>query len=162
MDSCFSSRCKFGSFKNPFATITSLPKLYFRFRRFILLEEMKKVISMNYGNTTSCWKPRAWARFDLIVTMREIYIKINLNPLTNFNCSSRSIHFKDIFPWNISQIITKTTSICTRIVINYAMKQGILFWVYWKVNENWDKYMIKISQWRERHCRTNTGFRGNK
>ena len=32
----------FGSFKNPFATITSLSELYFRFRRFILLVQMKK------------------------------------------------------------------------------------------------------------------------
>ena len=32
MDSCFISICKFGSFKNPFATITSLSELYFRFR----------------------------------------------------------------------------------------------------------------------------------
>ena len=38
----------FGSFKNPFATITGLSKFYFRFRRFILLVEMKKVISMKY------------------------------------------------------------------------------------------------------------------
>ena len=39
---CFSSICKFGSFKNPFATITSLSELYFKFRRFILLVQMKK------------------------------------------------------------------------------------------------------------------------
>ena len=32
---CFSSICKFGSFKNPFATITSLLELYFRLRRSI-------------------------------------------------------------------------------------------------------------------------------
>ena len=51
---CFSSVCKFGSFKNPFAMTTSLPELYFRFRRFILLVQMKKVISMNYGSSTSC------------------------------------------------------------------------------------------------------------
>ena len=51
---CFSSICKFGSFNNPFTTITSLPQLYFRFRRFILLVQMKKVISMNYGSSTSC------------------------------------------------------------------------------------------------------------
>ena len=51
---CFSSICKFGSFKNPFATITSLSELYFRFRRFILLVQTKKVISMNYGSGTSC------------------------------------------------------------------------------------------------------------
>ena len=51
---------KFGSFKNPFAVITSLSELYFRFRRFILLVQMKKVISINYGSSTSCWKPWAW------------------------------------------------------------------------------------------------------
>ena len=46
MDSCFSSICKFGSFKNPFPTITSLSELYFRFRKFILLVQTKKVISI--------------------------------------------------------------------------------------------------------------------
>ena len=51
---CFSSICKFGSFKNPFATITSLPELCFRFGRFILLVQTKKVISMNYGSSTTC------------------------------------------------------------------------------------------------------------
>ena len=35
-------------------TITSLSELYFRFRRFILLVQTKKVISMNYGSSTSC------------------------------------------------------------------------------------------------------------
>ena len=40
----FSSIC----FKHPFATITtSLSELYFRFRRFILLVQTEKVISMN-------------------------------------------------------------------------------------------------------------------
>ena len=39
---CFSSTCQFGSFKNPFAMITSLSELYFRFRRFILLVQTKK------------------------------------------------------------------------------------------------------------------------
>ena len=36
IDSCFISICKFGSFKNPFAMITSLSKLYLRIRRFSL------------------------------------------------------------------------------------------------------------------------------
>ena len=42
-DGLFSCRsiCKFDSFKNPFATITSLYELYFRFRRFILLVQKK-------------------------------------------------------------------------------------------------------------------------
>ena len=44
---------EYGSFKNPFATITSLSELYFRFRRFILLVQTKKVISMNYDSSTS-------------------------------------------------------------------------------------------------------------
>ena len=38
----FSSICKFGSFKNHFAPITSLSELYFRFRRFVLLVKTKK------------------------------------------------------------------------------------------------------------------------
>ena len=46
---CFSSICKYGSFKNPFASITILPELYFRFRIIT-----KKMISMNYGSSTTC------------------------------------------------------------------------------------------------------------
>ena len=57
---CFSSICKFGSFKNPLATITILSEFYFRFRRFILLVQ-KKVISMNYGDSTNCWKSHRWS-----------------------------------------------------------------------------------------------------
>ena len=34
---CFISIWKFGCFKNPFATITCLSELYFRFRRFMLV-----------------------------------------------------------------------------------------------------------------------------
>ena len=44
---------KFGSSKNPFAMITSLPELYFRFRRFTLLVQTKRVISMNYDSSRS-------------------------------------------------------------------------------------------------------------
>ena len=47
------SICKFGSFKNSFATITSLSELYFKFRRFILLPQTIKVISMNYRSSKS-------------------------------------------------------------------------------------------------------------
>ena len=121
---CFISICKFVSFKNLFAMITSLPKLYFRIR-LILLVQTKKVISINYGSSTSSWKPQRWVRLDLIFSMRDIYISSNLNPLTKFTSSSRSTKFKDIFPWNISQMITKTIPISTRIVISYVMKRGI-------------------------------------
>ena len=49
---CFKSICKFDRFKNPFATITGLSELYFRFR-FILLVQTTKVISMNYDSSIS-------------------------------------------------------------------------------------------------------------
>ena len=39
---CFISKCKFCSFRNLFATITSLSELYLRIRRFILLVQTKK------------------------------------------------------------------------------------------------------------------------
>ena len=73
--------------------------------------------------------------FDLILTMSDIYINSNTNPLTNFTRSSRSTEFKDIFTWNISQLVMKTITISARIVISRAMKRGILFWVYWKSME---------------------------
>ena len=50
----FSSIYKFCSCKNTFIMITSLPELYVRFRRFILLVQMKKVIFMNNSSRTSC------------------------------------------------------------------------------------------------------------
>ena len=50
---CVISICKFGSFKNPFATITSLSELYLRIIRFFSWLQTKKVISMNYGSSTS-------------------------------------------------------------------------------------------------------------
>ena len=42
---------KFGSFKNPFRTITILSELYFRFKIFILQVQTKKVIYVSYGST---------------------------------------------------------------------------------------------------------------
>ena len=94
--------------------------------------KQKKKVSMSCGSSSSCWKPWRWVRFDLILLMRDIYMNSNLKPLTKFTSSSRSTEFKDILPWNVFQMITKTISISTRIVISHAMKQDILFWVYWK------------------------------
>ena len=93
MESSFSSIWKFGSVKNPFAMITSPFELFFRFRTFFLLVQTKKKNSMDYGSSTSCWKPWSWVRFDLIHMMRDLYINSNLNPVTKY---------KDILPWKIS------------------------------------------------------------
>ena len=60
---------------------------------------------------------------NLILFMRDIYIISNLNHLTKFISSSRGTEFKDILPWNISQMIAETIPISTRIVISYAMKR---------------------------------------
>ena len=142
--------------------ITSLSELYFRFRRFILLVQMKKLISMNYGSSISCWKPWTWVRLDLILLIRNIYINSNLNQLREFTSSSRSTKFIEIIPWNISQMMMKTASISTRIVVSYVMKQSILLWIWWNVNGNWDNNMIRISQWRKSSSRTNTSIRKKK
>ena len=122
----------------------------------------KKVISMNYGSSTSSWKPWRWVRLDLILTMRDIYISSNLNTFTKFTSSSKSTEFKDILPWNIPQIIMETAPISMRIVVNYAMKWGITIWAWQKVIGNWKSNMIMISQWRESHCRTSTSIKRNK
>ena len=101
--------------------------LNFRIRRFILLLQTKKVISMNYGSSTNRWKPWWWVRLDLIFPMRDIYINSNLN--TEFTKNSRSTKFKFILPRNISQMVTKNFLISTRIVISYAIKWNILLWI---------------------------------
>ena len=100
--------CKFGSFKNSFAIITS-PALL-SIQNIYSVGTNKKVIPMNYGHIISHWKPRRWVRLDLILTMRDIYINSNLNPLIKLTSSSRSTEFKDIpnrttlkWPWRMSQ-----------------------------------------------------------
>ena len=142
---CFSRICKFGSVKNPFAIITSLSELYFRFRGFILLIKKKKKRFLwtmaagqagnNHGNE---WGLTWYLKWGICTWI----LNSNLNPITKFTCSSRGTEFKDILPRNMSEMITKTIPI--RIAINYAVKQNILFWIYWKVN--WDNNMIKIYQ----------------
>ena len=63
---CLISMCIIGSFKDPFAEITSLSELYFRFKRFILLVEMKTVTSVKYDSK--------WA---LSVTVRDPSKKVH-------------------------------------------------------------------------------------
>ena len=117
---------------------------------------------MKYGSSTNSWKPWRWVRFDLILTMKGIYFNSNLNILKKVTSSNRINKFKDIFPCNTSELITKTFPISTRTVISYVIKWVIQLWLWWKVNENWDNNMIRITQWRESHCRTNTTFTRKK
>ena len=132
-----------------YASLAALRNLSFRFRRFTLLVKTKKVISMNYGSSRSSWKPWRWMRLDLILTMKDIYIDSSLNLLKKFTSNSWSSKFKDTLSLKISQMITKTAPISTRIVIIFTMKRGIPFWVWQKVKGNWDNKIIQIPQWRE-------------
>ena len=112
--------------------ITSLPELYFRFRRCILLVQAKNdfyELWQQHKLLKTMEMSEVWPD----ATIRDIYIHSNLNPPTKFTSSSRSIKSQVIIPWNISQMITKTIPISTRIVISYTIKWGILFWVYWKM-----------------------------
>ena len=106
---------------------------------------------MRYNSSKNSWKPWRCTRCNLIFTVRDIYINFNLDPLT---WSSRSTKFKDTFAWNISQMITKTIQINTRMVISCAMKSGIPFGVLMKVKGNLGKN-IRIYQLRGSDCRTN-------
>ena len=155
---CFISIYTFRSFKNPFATIINLSELYFTFR-FILFVKTKKMISMNYHS----WKPWRWVKFDLMLTIKDIYINTNQNPLTKFtsSSSSRSSEFRNILQWNISKMITKTVPISTRMVLTYVMKPSIPLWIWWK------SMVTETTTWSEfsngeSHCRTNTSIRRNK
>ena len=95
----------------------------------------------------------AHMRLDQKLTMRDIYINFNLNSLTKFTSSSRRTTRKAIFPWNISQMITKTVTISTRIVTSYTISFRR------KANWNWGNNMIRISRWMRSLCRTNTCVR---
>ena len=101
---CFIGICKFAvwQIQEPSSMITRFSKHCFRFKQFILLVQTIKVFSMNYGSCTSSWKPWRWVRLDMILTMRDIYINSNLNPLTKFTSRSRITESKDILPWNIA------------------------------------------------------------
>ena len=69
--------------------------------RFILLVQMKKVISMNYSSNTSSWKPWRWVRLDLILMMTDIrvYFRLKLS-LTSGLCLEWLIYFKNLFYQN--------------------------------------------------------------
>ena len=127
---CFIRICKFDSFNNCCFAIMCFCELYFRFRRFILLVQTKKWFMWNEKGLT-------W------YFMRDIYIIFNLTPLTKIFSISRNTDFKDILPWNISQMIIKTVTISTRIVICYGIKWVVLLWVWQKFNGNWDNNMIR-------------------
>ena len=146
---CFISIWKFGTFKKPFATITSLSELYFRFRGLILLVEAQA--AEKHRNE---WGLTWYLRL-------RIYKSIPSWTLSQNSLAAEALSLK-ILPWNIPQMITKNVPISSRIVRSYTMKWGIPFRVCWKVSGKWDKNMIWIPQWKESHCRANASIRRKK
>ena len=67
--------------------------------------------------------------FDLIIPMRDTFTNSNLGLLIKLRRRrrrrSRTNEFKDVLSWNISQMITMTIPINTRIIKKQAKKGSI-------------------------------------
>ena len=80
---------------------------------------------------------------------RCIYICIYIHTLIlilKLSRSSRSTKVKDILTLKISQMSMETIPISTSIVINCAMKSGILFCVWRRANGKWDSKSMRESK----------------
>ena len=169
---CSISISKFGIFKNPLTTITSLSELYLW--RFILLVQTKKVISISYGSSTSSWKPWTLVRLHLIFKMKDIYvcmyvyiyiyIYISIPTRTQ---TQNSVAAPEAPNWKISSHDTSLKWSRKRPYQHensYKLcdEKGHPLFSWNKVNENRDKNMVRISQRKKSHCRTNTWVRSKK
>ena len=109
---CFISVCKFGSFQNPFATITILSEIYFRFRRFILLEQIilwamaATQAAENHGNEWGLTWHLRWGIYTSIST---------------WTYSQNSVAAAEALSLTM---IRKTVPISTKIVISYTIKRN--------------------------------------
>ena len=132
---------------------------------------MREIYAVYTNKRSDCYEPLQqhkhmkqwrWMRLDLIFTMRDIYINSNMEPLTKFSSSRRNTQFKDIDPLNFTHMIVKTFLISTRMVISCGMERCIPFWIWRKVNGNWEKYTIRMPRWIECYCTANTRVRRKK
>ena len=138
-----------------------LSELYFGFRRFILLVPKKKKKDFyEIWQQHDLLKTMERMRFDLILVIRDKYINFDLNPLTKFTSSNKSTEFQ--IPSHGASLKWSWRPSQSAQGLSYAIKWGILFWVYWKINGDWNNNMIRISQWRESRCRTNTCIKRKK
>ena len=112
IDSCFISICQFGSFKNSFATITRFRIFYSCKWKKWFLQTMAATQAVE--NHRDEWGLTTWYLLWRIHTSIQTW-----TPFTKFASRSSSTDFKDILPWNISQIIAETILISTRIVMLY-------------------------------------------
>ena len=115
---------------------------------------------MNYGSSISSWKLWWWMRLDLVLPMRDIYISIP-------TWTQNSLRAAEETSLNISSHVTLSSDHkeCPnqhKNSQNLFNKMGHpvvnLMESQWKLKHN----MIRCSQWRQSHCRTNTSIRRKK
>lgn len=98
---CFVSMSKFANFKNPFAKITSLSKLHFRWRRFILFVQMKEIVFMSYGSNARSWKPWEWgftwySQWEIYTSVSTLILSQNSAPVAEAPSLKISIHITSL------------------------------------------------------------------
>ena len=157
---CLISICKLGSFKSPSATITSLFELYFRYRRFILLVQTKKVnyelwtmakaqAAENHGDE---WGLTWYLRWE-IYTSRPTWTHSQNSLATAKAPSLRYLpmeylsndHEDHTYQHESNHELCDETGHPVLSLIESQLKLR--------------KQYARISQWREIHCRTNTSVR---
>ena len=176
MNSFFISICKFGSFKNPFEMITSLSKLYFKFIRFILLVQIKKWFLWTiaaaqaaenhedeWGSTWYFW----WGIYTSISTWAHSQNSLAAAEALSLKASSHGTSLEwsqrlsqsaqevisNAMKWGIQGLIQKEkVDICAPQSVHQCREHPV----------STPEKMIRIFQWRETHCRTNTSIRRNK
>ena len=150
----------FGSFRNPFARVSSLSQLPFRCRRFILLAKTKSAIFVSYGDSKGSCKLLRWTRLNLTFRKSDISINLNFNSVSaeeaimTFTLSSDRSSFILKRSQKCPSQHKNSRKLCTekeKPLLNIRGSQ-------WKLikQQNW------VFQWRENHCRTNTKIRRKK
>ena len=127
----------------------------------ILLVKNKRLISSRYCSSATSWKSWRSMKFELIYTMRDKYINSKMDLFTKFSCNSRSTKFKDILPWNISQMISNTVPISIRIIKSCMVQRSIPICVCWKLINTETTIWPEFINW-ESYCTTNTRISRNK
>ena len=134
--------------------MTGLSKPYFRFRRFTLMVQMKKLICLSYNSSTSSWKLWRWVRLDLIFTIRfsrsaHLRIYLSLETLTSIIRSERSI---------LAELIELTVTCFYWLSLNSKVDATFHCRVFNYSRADWAslldhlKYFIDLWTWYFRWC----------
>ena len=112
---------------------------------------------------------KKWCCGVVVITIAQLHsAKPELSFCTGPNptCGAWKIrNGEDLWQW--PQLEIRLITFCQPTIpqkqINWnAMKRGILLWIWWKMNENWDNNIAIISQQRESHYGINTSVRRKK